>query len=165
MPSFILPMHHEVARKRFITEFVERKVGTVGLELGVSGVLDARRRFALAIQGWEHNTWIRPFLIRLEGHFEPAYDHEHTRVVFVKRGLTVPITFLSLLIPYSVIQYLLPRWEKYPITSSDIVLLLFSIALVFVIGGIFYAIERRTHQLLIRALLLIYDNPSLSDEN
>lgn len=165
MSSFVIHTDHETARERFIAEFVKRGPATVGLEMGIAGILDARRRFALAIQGWEHNTWIRPFLPRLEGHFERGTTDHDTRVVFVKRGLTIPLTFLTLLIPYSVIRYLLPRWADYPISAADIGLLLFSFAMVFVIGGMFYLIEQRTHQLLIKALLVIYDNPPLTDEN
>lgn len=165
MSSFLIYTDHEIARERFIAEFIQRGPGTVGLEVGVSGVLDARRRFALAIQGWERNTWIRPFLTRLEGHFERSIDDTFTKVVFIKRGLTLPLTFLSLLIPYSTLRYLLPRWESNPITSADIFFLVFSVVLVFMIGAVFYAIERQTHHLLINALLVIYDNPALTDEN
>ncbi len=165
MASFLLNLNHERARERFIKEFVQRGSHTVGLEVGVAGVLDARRRFALAIQGWERNTWIRPFLTRLEGHFEPSADGMSTKVVFIKRGLTVPLTFLSLLIPYTVLRYLLPRWADNPASTADIALLIFAVALVPIIGGMFYAIERRTHQLLIHTLLVIYDNPPLTDEN
>lgn len=165
MSSFVIYTDHEIARERFINEFVKRGPGTVGLEVGVSGVLDARRRFALAIQGWEQNVWIRPFLTRLEGHFERSVEDTYTKVVFIKRGLTVPLTFLSLLIPYSTLRYLLPRWESNPVTSADLFFLAFSVALVVIIGALFYAIERQTHRLLINALLVIYDNPALADEN
>lgn len=159
--SFILSTDFETVQERFHREFVKRGPSTVGLELGVAGYLDARRQFALAIQGWERNLWIRPFLTRLEGHFERSQHDDYTRVVFVTRGLTGPLTFLSLLFPYTVARTLLPGWEGVEPAITEIALLAFSLLLVPAIGAAFYMIEWRTHKLLIEALLAAYDRPAL----
>lgn len=164
MSSFIIHQPVERVRDSFVLELVKRGPMTVGLEMGVAGFVDARRRFALAIQGWEHNLWVRPFLTRLEGHFERSKHDDYTRVVFVRRGLTAPITLISLLIPYTMTRFFLPRWEGVDPAALDIALLIFSFFLVPIIGLVFYSIERRTHQLLEKALLLIYDEPPLEDD-
>jgi hypothetical protein len=164
MPSFIIRDSVEKTRDRFVLELVQRGPATVGKELSVAGFADARRRFVLAIQGWEHNLWVRPILTRLEGHFERSEDNTETRVVYEYRGLTLPLTFISLLIPYTVARFLLPRWEGIDPPLLDIVALVFSVLIVPVIGLGLYSIERRTHRLLERALLLIYDEPRLEDD-
>lgn len=159
--SFIMDADVESVRDRFIIEFVRRRPATVGREVGVAGIVNARRQFTLAIQGWEDNQWVRPFLTRLEGHFERSEDDEYTRVVFSTRGLSGPLTFLSLLIPYTVIRAVLPTWEGVEPALSSIMLLVFSIAIVPLIGAVLYWVERRTHRLLIHTLLTAYDNPTL----
>lgn len=164
MPSFIVQSSVEQVRDRFVLELVQRRNASVGQELSVAGFADARRRFALAIQGWEHNLWVRPFLTRLEGHFERSDDNTHTRVVYEYRGLTIPLTFLSLLIPYSVARFLIPTWEGIDPPLLDIAALVVACLIVPVVGVIFYSVERRTHKLLERALLLIYDEPRLEDD-
>lgn len=159
--SFIVSTDVETTRDRFVHEFVRRGYASVGLELGVAGFADARRRFALALQGWEKNLWIRPFLTRLEGHFERSEHNDYTRVVFETRGLTIPLTFVSLLIPYGVVRAIVPTWTEIEPSLSQIALLIFSIAIVPIIGLIFFSIERRTHRLLTEALLLAYSRPPL----
>lgn len=164
MPNFIVQSSVEKTRDRFVLELVQRGTATVGQELSVAGFVDARRRFALAIQGWEQNLWVRPFLTRLEGHFERSPDNDYTRVVYEYRGLTIPLTFLSLLIPYSIARFLLPRWEGIDPPMLDIAVLILSGLVVPAVGIVFFSIERRTHKLLERALLLIYDKPRLEDD-
>lgn len=164
MSSFIFRQPVEVTRDRMVIELMRRNSGTIGQELGVYGHVDARRRFAIAIQGWEDNLWVRPVLTRLEGHFERSDNNDYTRVVFERRGLTVPLTFLSLLIPYAVARVLIPQWQEIDPPALDIALLIFSIIVVPIIGAVFFTIERSTHRLLERALLLLYDNPVLEDD-
>ncbi|MCB9435920.1 MAG: hypothetical protein H6673_02880 [Anaerolineales bacterium] len=159
--SFIINSDVESVRDRFVIEFVKRGSATVGREVGVAGIVNARRQFSLAIQGWEANQWIRPFLTRLEGHFERSEHDDYTRVVFSTRGLSGPLTFLSLLIPYTVIRAVLPTWEGVEPVLSSIALLVFSIATVPLVGGVLYWVERRTHRLLIQTLLAAYDEPPL----
>ncbi|NDJ86883.1 MAG: hypothetical protein GYB66_13455 [Chloroflexi bacterium] len=161
--SFLTSTDVESTRDHFLIEFAKRGPTSVGRELGVSGDVDARRRFVLAIQGWERNHWVRPFLTRLEGHFERSQHNDYTRVVFETRGLTLPLTFLSLLIPYSVLSAILPGWEGIDPPLLDIALVIISVVLVPVIGSVFFFIERRTHRLLIDALLAGYGRPSLED--
>lgn len=159
--SFIIGATVESVRDRFVLEFVHRGPATVGREVGVAGMVNARRQFALAIQGWEQSQWVRPFLTRLEGHFERSEHDDYTRVVFSTRGLSGPLTFLSLLIPYTIIRTVLPTWEGVEPALSSILLVIFSIASVPMVGFALYWVERRTHLLLIQALLAAYDNPSL----
>lgn len=159
--SFVVELPLEATRDRFVEEFVQRGPGSVGLETNLAGQADARRRFVLAIQGWEKNQWIRPFLTRIEGHFEKMEGQTHlSRVVFVSRGIGWPLTFVSLLFPYwAAIQ--IPRWPPPHFTWT--LLLLVTLALVPSVGAIFYFIERRIHRLLTDGLLAAYDRPPLEN--
>ncbi len=161
--SFIVPYDVETTRDRFVREFVQQRSGSVGKETSTAGHVDARRRFALAIQGWEKNEWIRPFLTRLEGHFEKSPQNDYTRVVFITRGLTLPLTVISLLIPYYIVRAVVPGWEGVEPALSDIALVIVSILIVPSIWLMFFFIERRTHRLLIDALLSAYDRPPLQE--
>lgn len=161
--SFIVPHDVEATRDRFVREFVQRRGGSVGLETNTAGHVDARRRFALAIQGWEKNEWIRPFLTRLEGHFERSPQNDYTQVVFVTRGLTLPLTVVSLLIPYYIIRAVVPSWEGVEPALSDIAVVIISVLVVPTIWLMFFFVERKTHKLLIDALLAAYDRPSLHE--
>ena len=161
--SFIVPYDVEKTRDRFVREFVQRRNGSVGQETSTAGHVDARRRFALAIQGWEKNEWIRPFLTRLEGHFEKSPQNDYTSVVFVTRGLTLPLTVISLLIPYYIVRAVVPGWEGVEPAISDIALVIVSILIVPSIWLMFFFVERRTHRLLINALLAAYDRPPLQE--
>jgi hypothetical protein len=159
--SFVVEMNIEATRDRFVEEFVRRGPGTVGLEANLAGHADARRRFALAIQGWEKNLWIRPFLTRLEGHFEKMESQEgFTRVIFVTRGIGWPLTFVSLLFPYWVAMQI-PRWPPPHITWT--LLIIVACLTVPAVGAVFYAIERRIYRLLIQGLLAAYDRPPLEN--
>lgn len=159
--SFLVSTDVETTRNTFVLHLVKRGPGSIGKEAGVAGFVDARRRFALAIQGWEHNLWIRPFLTRLEGHFERSPQNDYTRVAFETRGLTIPLTFISLLIPYTVVRTLVPQWEGVELALSDIMLLFFSFLVVPLVGMLLFYVENRTHRLLIKALLAVYGDPPL----
>jgi hypothetical protein len=161
--SFMVPYDVETTRDRFVREFVQRRGGSVGLETSTAGHVDARRRFALAIQGWESNQWIRPFLTRLEGHFERSPNNDYTLVVFVTRGLTLPLTVISLLIPYYIIRAVVPGWEGVEPAISEIVLVVISVLIVPLVWLMFFFIERQTHRLLIDALLAVYDRPPFQE--
>jgi hypothetical protein len=152
--DFVVNLSVEDTRDRFYKELVQRGSGTVGLEMNLAGFVDARRRFVLAIQGWENTVWMRPLLTRLEGHFERSEDNTYTKVVFERRGLSLPLFVLSLLLPYTVARLMIP---ELPPTLYQIVVVGVSLALV-VIGSIALAIvERRVHKLLERGLVTIYD--------
>ncbi len=159
--SFIVSMDVETTRDRFVREFVRRRTASVGLETGVAGFADARRRFALAIQGWEKNVWIRPFLTRLEGHFERSPHDDYTRVIFETRGLALALTVLTLLVPYTITRTLVPGWEGVEPALTEIILLVLSFLSVPIIGVVFFLLERRTHRVLIDALLAAYERPPL----
>lgn len=157
--SFVVEMPIEATRDRYVEEFVKRGPGSVGLETNLAGKADARRRFVLAIQGWEKNEWIRPFLTRLEGHFEKVEGHEQlSRVVFVSRGIGWPLTFISLLFPYWVAMQI-PRWPPPHFTWT--LLIIVACAVVPVVGTTFFVIERRIYRLLLDGLLAAYDRPPL----
>jgi hypothetical protein len=156
----VVTLNLESARERFVEEFVRRGPGSVGLETNTAGQADPRRRFVLAIQGWEKNPWIRPFLTRLEGHFEKTHDDVTTRVVFVTRGVGWPLTFVSLLFPYWAAT-LIPKWPPPHITWT--LLLAAACLVVPAVGATFYFIERRVYRILVGALLASYDRPTLED--
>ncbi len=159
--TFMVSTDVESTRDQFVEHLVHRGPRSIGKEAGVAGFVDARRRFALAIQGWEKNLWVRPFLTRLEGHFERSPQNDYTRVVFETRGLTIPLTLISLLIPYTVARSLVPQWDSADPALSDIALLIFSIIIVPIISSVFFYVERRTHRLLITALQAVYGDPPL----
>jgi hypothetical protein len=158
--SFTVEMDLEATRSRFVQEFVRRGPASVGLETNVAGQVDARRRFALAIQGWEKNQWIRPFLTRLEGHFEKSSNDATTRVVFVTRGIGWPLAFISLLFPYWVATQI-PRWPPPHITWT--LLLVVACLIVPAVWTAFYFIEQRIFRLLVNALLAAYERPPLEN--
>lgn len=147
-------MSVEETRDRFVLEMVHRKGGTVGLEMNLAGHADARRRFVLAIQGWEKTLWIRPLVTRIEGWFQRTEANEETYVYFVRRGLTAPLFFLLLLVPYTVTRALI---ENLPLVFSDYVLIAASFGFVIISTLILMFLERRTHKLLIDGLRAIYD--------
>lgn len=153
MNDFVVQASVEETRDRFYTEFVQRGSGTVGLEMNLAGFVDARRRFVLAIQGWENTIWIRPLLTRLEGHFERSEDNSYTRVVFERRGLSLPLFVLSLLLPYTVARLVI---IELPPTLYQIGMV--AVALALVVGGslALTVVERRVHKLLERGLMTIY---------
>ena len=154
MNDFVVQAGSEETRDRFYAEFVQRGSGTVGLEMNLAGFLDARRRFVLAIQGWENTVWMRPLLTRLEGHFERSEDNSYTRVVFERRGLSLPLFVLSLLLPYTVARLVI---SELPPTLYEIGMVAVALGLV-VAGSIALAVvERRVHKLLERGLMTIYD--------
>lgn len=162
MAKFIkVNMSVEETRDRFVTEMVQRQGGSVGLEMNLAGYADARRRFILAIQGWEKTIWVRPLLTRLEGWFQRTEDNEVTYVYFVRRGLTLPLFFLLLLIPYMAGRSAITDW---PPTTSDYVLIAASFFFVIISTIILLILERRTQKLLIEGLQAIYEQRELEDE-
>ena len=154
MKDFVIRLSVEETRDRFYKEFVQRRGSSVGLEMNLAGFVDARRRFVLAIQGWENTVWMRPLLTRLEGHFERSEDNSYTRVMFEQRGLSLPLFVLSLLLPYTVARLTIP---ELPPTTGQLIVVGASLALV--IGGsiALAVVERRVHRLLLRGLMTIYD--------
>lgn len=151
----------EATRDRFVRELVQRGAGTVGLEMNLAGFVDARRRFVLAIQGWENNLWMRPLLTRLEGYFEKTPGNEHTHIVFEKRGLTLPLFVLSWLLPYTMGRRFITEW---PPPTGALVIVGIVVLLVLIAGGALFYIERRVHRWLIRGLEAVYDDPTLDDD-
>lgn len=154
MKDFVVRLSVEDTRDRFYKEFVDRGGGTVGLEMNLAGFVDARRRFVLAIQGWENTVWMRPLLTRLEGHFERSEDNTYTRVVFEQRGLSLPLFVLSLLLPYTVARLMIP---ELPPTLYQLLVVGVSLALVIAGSLALALVERRVHSLLRSGLLTIYD--------
>lgn len=155
MAKFIkVKMSVEETRDRFVAEMVQRKGGSVGLEMNLAGHADARRRFVLAIQGWEKTLWIRPLLTRLEGWFQRTETNEETYVYFVRRGLTLPLFFLLLLIPYMTFRAVITEW---PPTTPDYFVVAGSFIFVIISILILLILERRTQKLLIKGLRAIYE--------
>lgn len=157
---FMVRMSVEEARDLFVREMVQRKSGTVGLELNMSGFVDARRRFVLALQGWERNLWMRPLLTRLEGHFERSPNNDVTTIVFDRRGLTLPLFVLAWLLPYTVARNMIPEW---PPTLYQGFMVGVSVVLILIAVASLYWVEQRVHRLLIKGLTTIYGNPPLED--
>lgn len=156
--KFRVSMTVEAARARFVQEFVRRSSGSVGLETNVAGFADARRRFFIAIQGWEKTPWMRPLLTRLEGYFQRSETNTYTDIYISRRGLALPLTVLALLIPYGVARTLI---TELPLTPFQIFMLAVSGALVALIGIVLTFLERRTYKLLTDVLLAAFDHPDL----
>ncbi len=155
MAKFItVKMSVEDTRDRFVEEMVQRQGGSVGLEMNLAGHADARRRFVLAIQGWEKTLWVRPLLTRIEGWFQRTEENEITYVYYVRRGLATPLFFLLLLIPYMVARSAITDW---PPDTSDYIITGVSLAFVIVSTFVLYVLERRTQNLLIEGLQAIYE--------
>lgn len=159
---FSVNMSVEATRERFVQEFVQRQGGSVGLETNIAGFVDARRRFFIAIQGWEKTAWMRPLLTRLEGYFEKTATNSTTQVYFMRRGLALPLTVLSLLIPYGIARATI---RELPLEPYHIFMMILSFSLVVLIGGTFMILERRIYKQLTAALLAAYDRPALEQEN
>jgi hypothetical protein len=153
-------MSVEATRDRFVNEMVQRGPGSVGLEMNVAGFADARRRFVLAIQGWEKNLWMRPLLTRLEGYFERTPDNDKTFVVFEKRGLSLPLFVLGWLLPYTVARNIIGEW---PPTTYDVIVIGVSILLFFIAIGVLNLVERRVQRLLVKSLQTIYDQAPIDN--
>ena len=155
MAQFIkVNMSVEETRDRFVAEMVQRQGGSVGLEMNLAGHADARRRFVLAIQGWEKTLWIRPIVTRLEGWFQRTEANEETYVYFVRRGLTAPFFFLLMLIPYMAARAAITDW---PPSIPDYLVIAVSFIFVIISIIILFILERRTQKLLIEGLKAIYE--------
>jgi hypothetical protein len=153
-----VPLSVEETRDRFYTEMVLRRGGSVGLEMGLAGYVDARRRFVLAVQGWEKNLWMRPLLTRLEGFFQRSPENTTTTLVFERRGLALPIFILSLLLPYTAARYVVTDW---PPTTYDWLVVGGTLVFVIIATLMLMIVERRTHKLLILGLQTIYGSASV----
>ena len=162
MAKFItVNMSVEETRDRFVAEMVQRKGGSVGLEMNLAGHADARRRFVLAIQGWETTLWIRPIVTRLEGWFQRTEANEETYVYFVRRGLTAPLFFLLMLVPYIAARAAITDW---PPSTADYLVVAGSLIFVVISTLILFILERRTQKLLIEGLKVIYEQKDIEIE-
>jgi hypothetical protein len=153
-------MDVESTRDRFVREFVQRGPGSVGLETNIAGFVDARRRFFIAIQGWEKTPWMRPLLTRIEGVFVRSENNTFTTVEFFRRGLALPLSFLALLLPYTVARVLIDEW---PPELFFLAIVALALLLVVAIGMVLTALERRIYKQLSNALLAAYDRPPVDD--
>lgn len=151
-----VPLSVEATRDLFVREMVQRRAGSIGLEMNLAGHADARRRFVLAIQGWERTPWMRPLLTRLEGYFERTPTNDHTYVVFVRRGLSLPLFVLGLLLPYTVTRLVVDEW---PPSLNDLAVIGLALAIVALGSLALLVVERRVYKLLTKGLSLTYGNP------